>query len=67
VVAIQTKAFGPAHPAVAVAHAHLGDTRLAAGDRAGAERAYERALAIDTQALGAENCEVASDLVRLAR
>jgi hypothetical protein len=45
VVAIQSKAFGSAHPAVAVAHAHLGDTRLAAGDRAGAERAYERALA----------------------
>jgi len=54
-MAIDEKALGPDHPAVAIRLANLASLLYDKGDYAGAEPLLRRALAIDEKALGPDH------------
>jgi len=61
-LAIQEKALGPEHPAVATSLNNLAALHNSMGAYAKAEPLYQRALAIDEKALGPEHPDVATSL-----
>jgi len=63
--AIDERAYGPDHTAVASDVNNLGMVLTNVGDLAGAKAAYERALAIDERAYGADHPTVARDVNNL--
>src|SRR5208337_478060 len=65
-LAIDEKALGPDHPAVATELNNLAGLLEARGDYAGAEPLYRRALAINEKALGPDHPNVAIRLNNLA-
>ena len=57
--------LGPESKEVATTCANLADLLWSKGDRAGAERLYQRTLAIDESIYGQQDPEVGGDLMNL--